>query len=223
MFRDFLRCGGGSHDVLFGIPIFGNKHFDKPWFKHTVYLVYRVARKIHNIRLWFRYRFIPNYRLRWKVDTGLKPGWHDCDMILLHACMGILCHYIEWEQDGADSLDKWTAELREPGSEGHGPREVVDRQADNQSEATTIYRWWKVERPADKKRCKELMNKLYGHRRISFKPTAENSQLSEMVFEKFKGDEVGLNKELRALEDKIEEDEQKMLHRLIDIRRTLWT
>jgi Mg2+ and Co2+ transporter CorA len=32
-----------------------------------------------------------------------------------------------------------------------------------------------------------------------------------------------MEKEFRALEKKIEEDEQKMLHRLITIRRSLWS
>lgn len=216
----FLRCSGGSGDVLFGIKIYGNRYFDKAWFKNTVYQAYRVARRIHEARYWVLYR--TTKRDLWTVRTGLHQGYYDCDTLMLHACMSLLCRYVEDECGGDKKLEKWTADLLVPGSEGHGPREYVDAQAENQGGAVAIYRWWKVLRPVDEARRDFLTHELYGKRRISFKKT-DNQQLSESVFDEMQGNESAMRDELWALEDKISKDEQTMLHRLIDIRQGLWT
>lgn len=218
----FLSVGGGSDDVLFGIKIYGNKHFYEPWFQYTVMKVYRVAAAIHRAKMWLFYR--TTRRDCWTINTGLQPGYYDCDTLMLHGCMGLLCRYVEDECGGDAGLDEFTNSLRQPGSEGHGPREVVDAQADRQEEAITIYRWWKVQKAADEKRRKELLLKLYGNgrSRMKSKPVMDG-KLHEITFDPFEGDEISLHKEFRALEAKIDEDEQAMLHRLIDIRQSLWT
>jgi len=203
-----------SSAMVFGYPVFGA---NAPLY---VWGAFRVLRRVKDGIYWLRYRFHPRYRFH-VVKTGLAPNYYDCDTLMLHACMALLCQHVE-DQGGADQLEKWTAELREPGSEGHGPREAVESQADRQSEVLTIYRWWKVQKPAEQKRSEELLHELYGKRsRVSWKPT-DNPSLSEMVFEEFEGDEIAKEQEYRALEKKIDDDEQMMLHRLIDIRRSLW-
>jgi hypothetical protein len=193
---NFLSVGGGSGDVLFGIKIYGNRHYDRPWFQSTVMRAYRVAMRVHQAKMWALYR--TTRRDCWTINTGLEPGYYDCDSLMLHGCMGLLCRYVEIESGGDEGLERFTNELRQPGSEGHGPRECVDAQAKSQDEAITIYRWWKVQKPADEKRRDELMMALYGGRnRISSKPT-EHPQLSEIVFEPFEGNEVALDDEFRS-------------------------
>lgn len=219
---NFLSVGGGSSDVLFGIKIFGNRYYRKPWFQHTVYRAYRIARRIHDAKMWVKYR--TTRRDCWDVPTPeLKPGYYDCDTLMLHGCMGLLCRYVEDECGGDKGLEKFTQDLMKPGSEGYGPRELVDAQAEHQSEAIKIYRWWKVERPRDRARYDELLHELYGkRRRMKTKPVMDG-KLHEITFDPFKGEEVAMHEEFEALKEKIDDDEQKMLHHLIDIRGSLWT
>ena len=223
--RDFLRCSGSSSDALFGVKIFGSGHFDKRWFKMTVWPAYRMARRIHDAKLWVLYR--TTRRDCWTVPTGLRPGYYDVDTLTLRGCMGLLCRYVEDECGGDKELERWTSELQQPGSEGHGPREAVDRQANTQSEAIAIYRWWKVLRPADKKRKNFLMHKLYSNKPLKTKapddPKMAAAGYREIVSDELDVDRLAMREEMWALEDKIHKDEQAMLHRLIDIRPGLWT
>lgn len=223
--RDFLSCGGGSSDVLFGIPIFGNKHFRSPWFQRTVWPAYRLARKLSDARYWVLYR--TTRRDLWTIKTGLVPNYYDVDTLMLHGCMQLLCRYVEDEMGGAEQIEKFSAELRQPGSEGHGPREAVEGQASTQESALSIYKWWKIERRADEARHDELLHILYGNERMSWKPvtdpTLDGKDFVEAVFKEFEGDEIAMNEEFRRIEKKIADDEQRMLHALIDIRRSLWT
>lgn len=167
-----------------------------------------------------KYRVVPSHRYH-VVKTGLKPGCYDQDTRILHACMALLCEYVEC-MGGDEKLAEFTAELQEPGSEGHGPRESVDHQADRQSEALAIYRWWKFEKPADEARGHDLMMRLYGAGRSYTVPT-DNPKLREIRFVPFEGDQIAQEAEYRRLERKISDDEQTMLMRLIAIRPSLWT
>jgi hypothetical protein len=217
----FLNCGRGSTAVLFGVPIYGNRFYDTLWFRGTVMPIFRLGRSLHDMRAWLRCRTFPKYRHH-VVDTGLRPGWHDCDELMLHACMALLCRYVEWECGGEDKLAGFSDELLVPGSEGHGPRNVVEAQANTQNEALTIYRWWKYERPVDRARNEELLLRLYDQRRMKTEPT-EDGVLHEIKFEPLVGEDIDHHKEFKKLEQKIDQDERMMLRRLIDIRQSLWT
>lgn len=205
----------GSSAMVFGWPVFGTEPPAYVRYAHNVF------RKLSDAKYWLYYRLRPSYRYH-VVNTGLGPGYHDCNSIMLHGAMALLCSHIEAE-GGVEKLEGFTKELMEPGSEGHGPREAVERQASIQSEMLDIYRWWKVQKPIDEQRRDALMMELYsGRDRVSFVPV-DGSKLSQMIFKEFEGSEVAMNEEFRTLEKKIEDDEQSMLHRLIDIRRSLWT
>lgn len=221
--QHFLRASGGSSDVLFGIKIYGNRFYREPWFQATVVRAYRMARRIHAAKMWFYYRLAKDGRKCWEVQTGLEPGYYDCDTLMLNGCMGLLCRYVEDECGGDQGLEKFTQELQEPGSEGHGPRECVEAQAKSQSEAITIYRWWKVQRPADQKRRDYLLTELYGKENRMKTIPVMGGNLHQVIFDPFKGDEVSMHDEFRALENKIDRDEEEMLLRLIQIRTSLWT
>ena len=214
-----FNCRNSSSAYVFGISIFGNPYFHRPWFKATVYRLYRVGLAAHNSQYWLMYRLIPKHQYH-IVRTGLKPGYYDHDTLILHACFAELGRYIEF-YDGPDKLDEFSKDLiNEP--DPNAPEGMQDSQAGRQMEATTLWRWWTIEKPADEKRRDELLMKLYGNRKLVTKPT-ENPRLSEIVFPEFKDDKRTMREEFRALEKKIDNDEQAMLHRLIDIRQSLWT
>lgn len=210
-----------SEAVVFGSRVFRNQ---ARWIK----LPYRMFCSISDAKYWCKYRMFPT-RYHW-VDTGLRPGYHDPDETMLYAAMSCLGRYIK-EMGGTDEIDKFNTKLRDPKSHnvnaaGFMNQEVgiqENAQAARQNEAATIWRWWTVERPADQKRHKDLLMYLYGSdkKRVSWKPAGND--LMEAVIRPFEGEEETLHNEFRQLEDKIEEDEQKMLHRLVEIRESLWT
>lgn len=213
-----LRSGLAT---VFGCPVYGGKE------NVLVRYAYTMFKFLSDIKYAIKYRLMPT-RYHW-IDTGLGPGYHDPVELLLHSSMTILGRYID-EMGGFDAIDKFNAELRnlethDVNAAGFCETGIGDHensQANSQEEAATIWRWWTEERPRDEKRRDDLLHRLYGEGRVSWKKT-ENSQLSEIVFADFVGDDVALHKELRELENKINDDENSMLSRLINIRQTLWT
>lgn len=216
--EDFWYCRNSSEDSVFGVSIYGRKK--KRWHDFTIMPLYRLGRKVNSAKMWLMYRFHPRHQYH-IIRTGLKPGWYDEDELILHACFAMLERYIEWH-GGDEDLQKFSDELMaEP--DKNAPPGLQSDQAERQTEAVKLYRWWKVERPADQERRHELVMRLYGNKkRMKSEPIADG-KLHKLIFEPFEGDEVELEKEFRALERKIDDDEQAMLHRLIDIRRSLWT
>lgn len=214
----FWQCSGGSSDAVFWVPIFGRNR--RWWHEFTIIPLYRIGRALRSAKLWLYYRYHPRWRYH-VIKTGLEPGWHDEDELILHACFAMLERYIDWH-GGDEDLQKFSDELMtEP--DKNAPPGLQSHQGERQTEAVKLYRWWKIERPADQKRCHELMMHLYGNKeRMKTEPVADG-KLHKIIFEPFEGDEVALEKEFRALERKIADDEQSMLHRLIDIRPSLWT
>lgn len=71
--------------------------------------------------------------------------------------------------------------------------ENLDRQAQRQEKALAIYRWWKYQKPRDEKELDRIL--------ISEDPSDKWGEFREKLYN----------------------DEQEMLHQLIDIRRSLWT
>jgi hypothetical protein len=183
--------------VVLGHELYGDKCPKIINWLHTVFC------KISEAKNWVLYR-VNAKRMCHVIHTGLEPGYYDEDLLILHGCMAMLCRYIEWHGTEGD-MERFNAELRDPTHDPSAPMDVKVRQADRQAEALAIYRWWKYEKPAEEKRRDELRHELYG--RHSSTPRGD-----KVVIEKY-----------RALENKIDDDEQKMLHRLIDIRPSLWT
>lgn len=153
---------------------------------------------LRGVKRAIQYRISPRHQYH-LVNTGLRPGYYDEDTRMLHACMSLLVEHVERGHGGAGVLQEFTDQLRnEPDLWGGAP---VDSQADHQAEVIAIYHWWKVQRPADWEREDAMSLSLYGEHPAPI-CTAE---------------------ELWAFEDKLHENDQAMLRRLIEVRRGLWT
>ncbi len=204
---------GSSGAIIFGCPVYGANA------SRFIKGSHRIFHRAREVKFWVKYRLFPT-RYHW-VNTGLHPGYYDADEVMLHAMMACLGRYIE-EMGGLDKIDKFNAELRDPEHQDkNAPEGLEIGQADSQESAADIWRWWTVTRPAEEARRDELLMILYGNRKIETKPT-DNPHLLEYVPPRFEDDAATLHAEFRALEAKIEDDTQAMLHRLIDIRRSLW-
>lgn len=184
-----------SGAMVLGYPLYGD---ETPrairWLTHTI------LRPASDAIWWVKYRLLPKHQHH-IVRTGLDPNYYDQDTLMLHACMACLGSYIE-EEGGEVQLAAWTNELiarRNAGEENAAGQNQIE----HQEEALAIWRWWKVEKPADEELREERLTSWSNGRGKT-------------------GTEARWD-ELQAIEKKIDDDEQAYLHRLVNIRRSLWT
>ncbi len=138
-----------------------------------------------------------------KIHT-LEKGWCDKDEILLHSAFQLLVDFIE--QEKPDKIIDWNTN-------------ELNRKA--WKEIKSLYNWWKKGRPARKS---PLDDNRLKHPPLKFEKIP-GSNSCKMV-EPDKKKHANYYRALKGhwnLEQKWEEEDQCNLHRLIDIRRFLWT
>ena len=138
-----------------------------------------------------------------KIQT-LGTGWHDRDEILLHGAFQVLVDFVE--KEFPEKAIDWNA------TEDH-------RHALN--EIKSLYRWWKERRPA---RRSPLDDSRLRRPRLKFRriPGSEAREVVRADRRKYGAYYRALERHGR-LEDKWLEEDQRNLHRLIEIRGFLWT
>jgi hypothetical protein len=138
-----------------------------------------------------------------KIHT-LEKGWYDKDEVLLHAAFQLLIDFIE--QEKPDKIVDWN---------------VDELHKKAWKEIKSLYNWWKKERPVrksplDDNRLKRPPLKL---EKI---PGSDLCKMVEPDKKKYANYYRALGEHWK-LEQKWEEEDQCNLHRLIDIRKFLWT
>jgi len=135
-----------------------------------------------------------------KIHTLNKGEWYDRDTILLHAAFQILVDFVE--QEKPDEVCDWQ-------------HDELHRNAWN--EISQLYKWWKEERPNRHNPLDDVVE-----------PPEEEYNISDegyMIFperDKYPDYYAALDK-CSELEKEWCEEDQKNLHRLIEIRLFLWT
>ena len=134
----------------------------------------------------------------------LKPGWHDKDKLMLHAAFQLLVDFVEQEQP--DKYIDWS-------------HDTNLRQA--WKEIRTLYRWWTTTRPS---RHDPLEDKKIAKPPLRFEKIAGTifSRLVTPDKKKYAAYYRVLKQHTR-LEQKWREEDQRNLHRLVEIREFLWT
>ena len=137
-----------------------------------------------------------------KIHT-LKKGWHDKDEILLHAAFQLLVDFIGKERP--ERID-WNANKMH---------------RDAWREIKSLYKWWKEKRPARRSPMdnKKLLKPPLKLKKI---PGSELSQLVQPDRKKYAAYYRAMKKDAR-LEKQWDEEDQRNLHRLIEVRGFLWT
>lgn len=202
-----------SSAKIFGIEVYSDHC---PWVVDQLHTLFC---NISEMKYWLLYRFHPKHQHH-IVRTDLAPGYYCQDSRMLYACMKCLEDHIIRE-GGVEKITKWIKELREE-HEAWGPdsKEICGHQANSLEEALAIYHWWTIEKPADQKRSDELTHLIYSNYHLQFEPCKEGARV---IFPEMSAEKETMQKELSLLDEKIDADEQAMLHRLVEIRRTLWT
>lgn len=161
-------------------------------------LLHRTFRTLGNAKYWLYYRVHPSHRYH-MIDTKLGYGYHERDAQLLYGAMACFIGYVE---------DCENSGVHDPGDE-----------------ARAILHWWRVTRQADQAQYEQWIDDLYGQgkSRINFVPVEGQPKLMELQFDSLSSEDDAKRQAMRALDEKIHKDEQDFLHRLINIRQSMWT
>lgn len=192
----------GSSAMVLGYPVYG----DSP--RWVGFVAHKILRPASDGIYWLKYRLHPRHKYH-LVDTKLGPGYYDQDTRMLHACFSLLGDYIE-EEGGIEAI-------RSNGETIH----VID--GEKQAEIVALWDWWKVEKPADEAKRDAMMSELFGGQKLETKPVEGNDNLVEWVEPEHSPEWEARWEIYQALDKKIDDDEQAMLHRLINLRPGLWT
>jgi hypothetical protein len=136
--------------------------------------------------------------------TTLGRGWHDKDEILLHAAYQLLTDFVAQEQP----------EKRIDWNHSKTYRQVW-------KEIKSLYTWWKVVRPSRKDSLDDKRIKVPPLRTRKV-PGKDVTQLVEPDRRKYADYYRALKKQYH-LTQKWHQEDQRNLHRLIEIRDHLWT
>ena len=138
-----------------------------------------------------------------KIHT-LEKGWCDKYHVMLHAAFQLLVDFVE--QEKPDQIVDWNSDAEHK----HAWREI-----------RSLCRWWTQTRPARKT---PLDNKRLKKPPMRWKkiPGSDSQQFVDYDKKKFATHDAALKKHWK-LERKWHEEDQRNLHRLIEIRPFLWT
>jgi len=138
-----------------------------------------------------------------KINT-LDKCWCDRDDLLLHASFQILVDFVEKEEPG----------------------KIIDWNCNKEykriwKEITSLYKWWKKIRPARKS---PLDDKRLKYPPFEFK-NIKNKNYTQLVFPNKKkyAKFYKVMKKDKKLEQRWDKEDNQNLHRLINIRKDLWT
>lgn len=119
---------------------------------NSLYFFKRPFNKLNTLKWWFLHRFHPKYRFHVLKYSKLKPGWHDVDERMLHACFDLFTSFIE-NEDGLENLKYQVTYLEKQNSDGSSefdpanaygtPKHVYVRNKLVYDSAVELYDWWK--------------------------------------------------------------------------------
>ncbi|MBF0546713.1 MAG: hypothetical protein HQM08_19860 [Candidatus Riflebacteria bacterium] len=138
-----------------------------------------------------------------KIHT-LEKGWWDKDHIMLHAVFQLLSDFME--QEKPDKIVDWSFDSKHK----HAWKEI-----------RSLYRWWTRVRPTRKDPLddKNLKKPPIRWKKISRSDNRKLVDYDKKIFAEY---DAALKKHFQ-LERKWEKEDQRNLHRLIEIREFLWT
>lgn len=186
-----------------------------------------VIAKCKNITDWCRYRTLRKYHI---VDTKLEPGYHESDTLVMHSVFSILVDFVEMQKawmyviteeydDVYSKLSWFERDFRKFRSVQYGIAylnweitETSGRQSEAAQEILDLYTWWTLTRP-------QRVDPFAIYHIDTFAIDSLISKKSEEELKKVSAQ----YKNIQKLEDKYEKEDEKMMIRLIKVRKSLWT
>lgn len=97
----------------------------------------RFVHRLSDAKWWVLHRIHPRHRYH-IVKTGLSPGYHDKDTLILHACFSLMKRYVEGERGGIAEVCKYFEWCLDDG------KDTVS--IDHCRELIALYEWWEQRR-----------------------------------------------------------------------------
>jgi hypothetical protein len=205
-----------SMSHIFGIRICGGNS-ERLWHRTLVLPAWKIGRSIHRKIRSLQYRFQPRHQHH-IVRTGLKPGPHSSEVLLLHAAFSILMKSVDNRYGSLDALRQHTEELH-AAKPGYEPEGWLKQDQEYHKELLALSSWWVETRP-------DLLNEVIrlaknSGKGIKFKNVLdkETGIKSFVISRDSSRSDTGTlhrkkSKQLRDLDT-------EMLRRLIDLRHNL--
>lgn len=212
MRRFFDFSSSMSHFLGVGI---NGAHGGTWWHSFAIMPLWKMGRAIHRRKMRLLYRFHPAYRFH-VVDTGLKPGPHLGEKLILHASFSILMNSMRFRYESLGQLEVHLRDLQNAPI-GNNPPELIASEVTFIKELIELVRWWTITRPADLALAKSLSELVYGDVHI-ITSIDDKTGAKSLEFSLIAPEHKEQKKELRVLRKKITHEESEMLHRLINIR-----
>ena len=186
-----------------------------------------VIAEFKNISDWCIYRTVRKYHI---VDTKLEPGYHESDTLVMHSVFSILVDFVEMQKawmyviteeydDVYSKLSWFERDFRKFRSVQYGIAylnweitETSGRQSEAAQEILDLYTWWTLTRP-------QRVDPFAIYHIDTFAIDSLISKKSEEELKKVSAQ----YKNIQKLEDKYEKEDEKMMIRLIKVRKSLWT
>lgn len=135
---------------------------------------------------------------------SLEKGWRDRDSIMLHAAFQILIDFVNLEEPG--KILDWNSD---------------DAHKKAWQEICDLYKWWTKKRPNRKYPIEDKRLKIPPFEFEDI-PDSKCKQRKEPDKKKYAAYYKALENQ-EQLERKYHDEDQKYLHRLVEIRPYLWT
>jgi hypothetical protein len=206
-----------------------------------------ITKPFNDLRYWIRYRVFDKYHI---INTGLEPGYHDCDERMLHGMFNMLVDFVEIEKAwmcvvfSTENRKKYNYpwfslgwlrvknfRCREAGldhldweySLGNPNLNQYDRcesQSANAAEILYLYKWWTEERP----NRPDYMDVSGWSAWCDHRDRKGYKLFTDKDYTpEEKIEERRILDLSRKIEEQHAQEDTDMLIRLVKIRRSLWT
>ena len=164
------------------------------------------------------------------VKTGLRPSpWIDTDERMLYAVMSLVEWFVEndmraWTpKERAEELERIESESGEEHIEDF--TESIKSQWANEDGIMEIYKWWK------NYTARQELIKMQLHEWSDYVESFQKDKedflgffrVRDIMNEEQKAKEEALNKTLKDMETKLEQETQDMLKKAVELRESMWS
>jgi len=189
---------------------------------------------------WVKYRTMKKHNFH-IVDTGLNPGYHDSDEILLHSSMAVLVDYVENSNHGGsgvgekgladyikfckESLNQknWADWERKQSKKQKDQRIANDtRNLNGCKEILFIYHWWKIGRDVQHFALEKKRDENYSKKKFHFMRDERDPNALTGKEKKQYEAEMQVSFKLMDEEEALRQKDTDMIVRLAKVRGFMW-
>jgi hypothetical protein len=205
-FKDWDSKMKAEHPILFKL--------DAIVYRVTFNCIYVPKQRLSDVLYWFRYRLIPRHRHHVVAPRTVKPGYIDPREMLLHCNFHIFAEFMTYQLSDDCRVLWYYPELDE--IEDSSTIEDYEHKVTRNATWNTmmeLYNWWSIERPARSEQEYPDLPDEWG-----FLATLNEDYDNEPLMQQW----CAVSAANQQLELEWDEQDQLMLHKLIDIRQYMW-